>query len=129
MRVMKGYGSLERQMDAAGRAIAEGARDARLFAFVHAHEPSMRAAVDALIEHSGRLIDACDAAYTPQVLADRGFRNPLDRSVESEIDMRPDAIFSNSRAKHDSGDLFLRGAGWRAQALPLLPTHLIAAVP
>src|SRR6266545_2577960 len=110
---MKGYSSLERQMDAAGCTIAEGARDARQLAIVHAHEPGVGAAVDALVEHSGRLVDACDAAHTAQMRSDRGFRNPLDRSVECEVDMRPDAVFANPHAKDDSGGLFVCGGGRR----------------
>src|SRR3569833_2083777 len=64
MRSMKGQGSLERLVDAAGRAIAEGARDPRLLAIVHAHKPGVGAAVNVLVEHSGGLVDARDPAHT-----------------------------------------------------------------
>src|SRR3954466_14708417 len=87
--IMKSHGRLERQMDATSRPIAEGTCDARLFAIVHTHKPGVGAAVDALVEHSGGLVDARDAAHTAQMRSDRGFRNPLDGSVECEIDMRP----------------------------------------
>src|SRR4051794_12634562 len=71
VRGMKGQSGLERLVDTAGRAIAEGARDARLLAIVHAHEPGVGAAMDALVERSGGLVDARDAAHAAQVRRDR----------------------------------------------------------